>query len=231
VAMMDAVNEARRPDWAELMKVLVITSREKDLGRSHEDIASAALKAGCRAVQLRDKEMTDRAFVEAARRIQVMCFQAGALFFVNDRVDVAAALGCEVHLGFNDLDVESARKILGAGAIIGYSPESTGEAREAVDDGADYLGIGPVFDTPTKADAGPAIGIDGLAAVCAMDMAPVIAVGGIKPGTAREVAAAGAAGIAVVTAVTRAGDMAAAVESLLDSFKEGEKRRGSIGDA
>jgi len=231
VAMMNPVHEARRPDWAELMKVLVITSRENDLGRSHEDVASAALRAGCKAVQLRDKEMTDRAFVETARRIQLMCFQAGALFFVNDRVDVAATLCCEVHLGFNDLDVLSARKILGAGAIIGYSPESTAEAREAVESGADYLGVGPVFATPTKADAGSPIGIDGLAAVCARDMAPVLAVGGIKSENASDVAGAGAVGIAVVTAVTRAEDMTTAVKSLLDSFGEGEKRHGSRGDA
>ena len=222
-AVMDYLRRARRPDWAELVKLVVVTAHETDAGRRHEDVAAAALRAGCRAIQLRDKDLSDRAFVEVARLIQVRCLEAGALFFVNDRVQVAAALDCEVHLGFNDMSVGLARKVLGPVAIIGYSPESLTGAREAVDDGADYLGVGPVFETSTKADAGPAIGLEGLARICDEGLAPVIAVGGIDVSNAGLVAGAGATGIAVVSAVSRAGDMEAAAAALLIAFHEGER--------
>jgi thiamine-phosphate pyrophosphorylase len=198
----------------------VITSERR--GRGHKDVASAALAAGCMAVQLRDKEMSDRAFIEVARVIQVHCLEVGALFFVNDRVDVAAALECEVHLGVDDMDVSLARRVLGRGAIIGYSPESVTEAREAVEAGADYLGFGPVFATPTKADAGQPIGLDGLRGLCEEEIAPVIAVGGIDATNAASVAAAGARGVAVVSAVSSAEDMEKAARSLLESFRSGQ---------
>ncbi len=208
----------RLPDWGERLKLLVITERVKELGRDHLDVAEAALHGGCRAIQFRDKEIADRAFVEAARGIQERCLLHGALFFVNDRVDVAAVLDCGVHLGFNDLDVGLARNVLGPGVIIGYSPETLSEASREVAGGADYLGIGPVFSTVTKPDAGEAIGLDGLARVCDADLAPVLGVGGITVENAAEVAQAGASGIAVVTAVTRAKDMQAATEALLKAF-------------
>jgi thiamine-phosphate pyrophosphorylase len=203
------------------MRLVVITSHEKDLDRNHEDVAAAAIKGGCRAIQFRSKNMTDRAFIETARRIQIICYQAGALFFVNDRVHVAAALDCEVHLGFNDLSVALTRKVTGPGTIIGYSPESVGEAREAVDAGADYLGVGSVFHTESKTDAGAPIGLDGLERICKADLAPVIGVGGVDFENASSVAAAGAKGIAVITAVTRAPDMKEATEALLEAFAKG----------
>ena len=208
----------RLPDWGERLKLMVITERVKELGRDHLDVAEAALHAGCMAIQLRDKVMTDRAFAEAARGIQERCLLHGALFFVNDRVDVAAVLDCGVHLGFNDLDVGLARKVLGPGVIIGYSPETLSEARREVDAGADYLGIGPVFATATKSDAGEAIGLQGLAKLCRADLAPVVAVGGITAANAPGVIEAGAGGIAVVSAVSRAKDMKAATEDLLKAL-------------
>ena len=211
----DMTETGRLPDWPKKLRLVVITERVSELGRDHAAIAEAALQAGCMAIQLRDKTISDRAFVEAARDIQVRCLTHGALFFVNDRVDVAAALGCGVHLGFNDLTVEMARKVLGPKAIIGYSPESPGEAHQAVSDGADYLGIGPVYATATKADAGEPIGPDGLARMCEAGLAPVVAVGGVTMLNIAEVARAGACGAAVVSAVSRARDMGAAVEGLL----------------
>ena len=215
------MHRGRRPDWADLMRLVVITAHEKDLGRQHEDVAAAALAGGCRAVQFRSKTMSDRAFMDLARRIQVMCLEVGAIFFVNDRVHVAAALDSEVHLGFNDMGVAAARKVLGPGTIIGYSPESVGEAREAVSAGADYLGIGSVFPTESKADAGEPIGLDGLARMCGDGLAPVIAVGGVNAGNAASVAAVGAKGIAVITAVSRAPDMKEATEGLMKAFSDG----------
>lgn len=212
------MSHTRRPDWLEHMKLVVITARESEPRRSHEDVAAAALRAGCRAIQLRDKEMSDRAFIDVASKLQVICHAAGALLFVNDRVDVAAALGCEVHLGFNDMDVRLARKVLGPGPIIGYSPERDAEARKAVADGADYLGVGAVFATGTKPDAGPPLGLEGFVRICSLGVAPCVAVGGITAENAPSVARAGAAGIAVVRAVSRADDMEKAAASLIEAF-------------
>lgn len=218
---MEYERRARRPEWRRLVSLVVITARERDVGRGHLDVATAALAGGCRAIQLRDKEMTDRAFLEVARAVQVRCIEAGALFFVNDRVHVAAGLDCEVHLGVDDMPVALARKVLGPAALIGFSPESSAQAREAVDEGADYLGVGPVFGSPSKSDAGPAIGLEGLRDYCLPAIAPVVAVGGIGPENAPGVAAAGAAGIAVVSAVSRAADMTGAAQALLASFGGG----------
>jgi len=226
---MEFERRARRPEWLELLQLVVITARERDAGRGHLDVAIAALAGGCRAIQFRDKEMSDRGFVEVARAVQLRCIEAGALFFVNDRVHVAAGLDCEVHLGVDDMPVALARKVLGPAAIIGFSPESAAQAREAADAGADYLGVGPVFGSPSKSDAGPAIGLDGLEGYCASGIAPVVAVGGIDAENAPQVAAAGAEGIAVVSAVSRAADMAGAARALIASFgaarRESERRK------
>src|SRR5450759_5811123 len=114
------------------MRLVVITAHEKDLGRQHEDVAAAALAGGCRAVQFRSKTMSDRAFMDLARRIQVMCLEVGAIFFVNDRVHVAAALDSEVHLGFNDMGVAAARKVLGLSLIHISEPTRLGMISYAV---------------------------------------------------------------------------------------------------
>ncbi|PKQ27786.1 MAG: thiamine phosphate synthase [Candidatus Anoxymicrobium japonicum] len=214
---------ARRPDWMEMMRLVVITACENDLGRKHLDVAVAAVHAGCRAIQLRDKDISDRAFTETALRIQALCRESGALFFVNDRAPIAAALGCAVHLGFDDMDVARAREMLGPETIIGYSPENAPDAAAAVDSGADYMGVGPVFVTPTKSDAGEPLGVEGLSSVCDDSIAPVIAVGGINAQNAAAVAGAGARGIAVVTAVSRARDMSVAVKDLMRAFESGVK--------
>ncbi|MBK5093003.1 MAG: thiamine phosphate synthase [Actinobacteria bacterium] len=212
---------SRRPDWVQLAKFIVIMSGGGAPGRTHEDVAIAALKAGCRAVQLRDKDMADRDFAEIARRIKDACGNVGALLFINDRVDVAAVVGCDgVHLGVYDLEVADARRVLGPDAIIGYSPEGIEDARRAVKESADYLGIGPVFRTPSKEDAGEPIGPEGLASHCREFTVPVIAVGGIDAGNAASALAAGAVGIAVVSAVSAASDMDEAARELLKSIED-----------
>jgi len=200
----------------DFLLVMVIT--EDHGGRSHRDVARAALKAGCRAVQLRDKTLGDRDFCELATGLLEECKEANALLLVNDRVDVASAVNAHgVHLGVDDIDVLSARWILGPGSVIGYSPETMEDARRAIDSGADYLGVGPVFETSTKKDAGRAIGTHLLEDYCRAFEVPVVAVGGINPGNAPEVMAAGASGAAVVTAVTRAADVEAAVRAMIEA--------------
>lgn len=210
---------AIKPDLSRLLRLVVITSRSP--GRGHEEVVRAALEGGCRAVQFRDKEMPDRAFAEAAARMKALCRERHALFFVNDRVDVAAAVGADgVHLGVHDLDVAGARRLLPAGALVGFSPESLEEARRAVNEGADYLGVGPVFATGTKADAGEAIGLEILSGYCRAKIAPVVAVGGIDAGNAGPAIRAGAAGVAVVSAVSGARDVAGAVREILSAIEK-----------
>jgi thiamine-phosphate pyrophosphorylase len=200
----------------DFLRVMVIT--EARGRRTHEVVARAALKAGCKAIQLRDKTISDRDFCELATRLLEECKEADALLLINDRVDVASAVNAHgVHLGFDDIDVLSARWILGPGSVIGYSPETMEDARRAVDSGADYLGVGPVFETSTKKDAGRAIGTHLLEDYCRVFEVPVVAVGGVHPGNAREVFAAGATGAAAVTAVTRAADVEAATKAMMEA--------------
>jgi len=213
------VTEARRGDWVELMKLVVITATGGKPGRGHEDIARSALLAWCRAIQIRDKEMPDHDFVELARGIGAECERAGALLFINDRVDVAAAVRCNgVHLGVSDLEVADARGILGPEAIIGYSPEGIEDARVAVKAGADYLGIGPVYETPSKDDAGEPIGLEGLSFYCREVAVPVVAIGGITSENAGRALAAGAVGVAVMSAITSAPDVAEAAGRILEKI-------------
>lgn len=202
------------------MKLVVVTKAGGVPGRTHEDVVFASLEGGCRAIQLRDKEMSDREFGEVAERIAKKCRKEESLFFVNDRVDVALAVGADgVHLGVEDFQVELARKILPSEAIIGYSPDSPHDAIRAIKQGADYLGIGPVYGTRTKSDAGEPIGIDGLKDYLLSTSAPIVAVGGISAANAGEILDTGAMGVAVCSAVADAEDMRRAVSEMLSSLR------------
>jgi thiamine-phosphate pyrophosphorylase len=208
------------------MKLVVITCQGGE-GRDHLQIAEGALGGGCRAVQLRDKELGDEDFVELAARMTEMCRSRGALLFVNDRVGAVLRSGADgVHLGVEDVPVYEARSVLGESAIIGFSPENTAQARKAVEDGADYLGVGPVFGSTSKGDSGPEIGTVLLAEYCRLGVAPVIAVGGIDEGNAQAALAAGASGVAVLSAVAKAGSVERAVERLMKRIEGDEAGNG-----
>ncbi len=212
-------------EWIEKARVIVITRSTPSGGRGHEEIALASLKGGCRAIQLRDKEMSDRKMMLIARNLNPQIKKRGALLFINDRVDVAAAVGVDgVHLGVEDIEVRDARKILGPGAIIGYSPDSIEDAERAVAQGADYLGVGPVYATSTKPDAGKAIGLNGILEYVKRFRIPVIAVGSIDAHRAAEVVRAGAAGVAVCSAVCDASDIVKATESIVKTVRSNLRR-------
>ena len=141
---------------------------------------------------------------------------SGALFFVNDRTDVALALGADgVHVGPDDLPVARLRAVGPADFLIGTSTDDPAEAAALVEDGADYLGCGTVYPTTSKADAGEVIGLDGLDRVARAVDVPVVAIGGITPDRARAVAGTEAAGVAVISAVMGAPDVEEAVRQLL----------------
>lgn len=203
----------------ELKGLYVITDEQLCPGRTHAQIAREAIAGGARIIQVRDKSVSDRAFYEAAVEVRRITAQAGALMFVNDRVHIAAAVGADgVNVGQTDMPVAAVRGVLGPEAIVGVSADSLEEALKAVEDGADYVGFGPVFATSTKLDAGPVSGLDALRLVCEAVPVPVVAIGGIGASNIARVAETGVSCAAVVSAVVCADDMAAATAGLIAAF-------------
>ena len=181
------------------------------------EAARKALGAGAPAIQLRWKGATARQLFEAAEALKQVA--AGALFIVNDRLDVALAAGADgVHLGDDDIPLEVARGIAPPPFVIGKSVDTVDEAVAAARAGADYLGAGPVYGTTSKADTGPVMGLDLLAEICSAVDAPVVGIGGIGIGGAAPVVGAGAAGAAVLGSIMFSDDPAAATRALLSEL-------------
>lgn len=215
----------RRPRW----DLYVITDEALSGGRSHEEQTRAALAGGAGVIQLRDKTASSRRLYEAAVAMRKLCREAGALLIVNDRVDIALAADADgVHVGPDDLPVAVARRLL-PGRILGASAGTVEEAIAAERDGADYLGVGAVYEARgSKADAGAPVGPERVAAIRAAVPLPIVGIGGIKASNAAPVIAAGAHGVAVITGVVAASDIAAAAREFLaviQQQKETESRR------
>lgn len=197
------------------LSLYVITTCVPALGRSHEDVARAALAGGASVIQFRDKSMDDAAFMEAALAVAKVARQAGAPVIVNDRLEIALEIGAEgVHLGVNDGDIAAARKRIPGGMILGASATTYEEALDMYQAGADYLGVGPVFPTASKSDAARAMGTGELARICRAVKIPVVAIGGINRESIRQVIDAGACGVAVISAIANAEDMTEAATKL-----------------
>jgi len=204
-------------DWT----LYVITDPRLSRGRSHLEVAQAAIRGGATVIQLRDKEATTRQLVETGRVLRDLTRRMGVAFIVNDRVDVALAVEADgVHLGVDDMPVPIARHLLGPEAIIGFSPETLDQARQAEAEGANYLGVGAVFGTGTKPDAGPPIGVKGLREMVQAVSIPVVAIGGITTDNAARCIQAGAAGVAVISAVVAAEDVEAAARRLREQLEK-----------
>lgn len=185
----------------------------------------AALAAGVRVVQYRDKEADTRTLYAQARELRDLC--RGVLFLINDRVDVALAVAADgVHLGQQDLPCRVARRLLGPHKIIGVTVSSLAEARQAVQDGADYLGVSPIFPTCTKPDAGRACGLELLRQIRAEIPLPLIAIGGITLDNAPQVVAAGADGLCAISAVLTEPDVEAAIRQFQALFATGRAMDG-----
>jgi thiamine-phosphate pyrophosphorylase len=198
------------------LSVYVVTSGDGANGRGHLEIAEAAISGGATAIQLRAPELEEDALAPLAREIAERCRVAGVLFVVNDRADVAAAVGAGAHVGRAD-DPAAARDTLGPDAVLGMSVATVDEATAAERAGADYVGV-TVWATRSKPDARP-IGLGGLAEIARATTLPVVGIGGIDPSNAREVLEAGAAGVAVISAVSNAPDPIEATRSLVDAVK------------
>jgi thiamine-phosphate pyrophosphorylase len=170
-------------------------------------------------LQLRAKHATAAEMRDAALRIAPLCRSAAIPFCVNDRLDVALAVGAEVvHLGQDDLPLADARRVAAGRLVIGFSTHDSRQALEAAAGGADYIGFGPVFGTRSKVNPNPTVGLAALRAICASITIPVVAIGGITLAQVGQVAAAGAAAAAVISAVADASDPAAAGRSIAAAF-------------
>lgn len=203
------------PDLRGRLRLMVVTDPDCGAGRTVADVVRAALRGGARAVQLRMKDASAREMTELGRALLAQTRAAGALLLVNDRVDVALAVGADgAHVGQDDLPVHAARAIAPAGFLLGVSAETVELARAAQADGADYVGVGPVYLTGSKADAGDAVGVGRVAEVAAAVRIPVVAIGGITIDNAPPILRSGAAGIAVISAVMRAQDPESAARAL-----------------
>ena len=188
--------------------------------RSLTELTKTALAAGVRAFQLRVKTPATRTFYELAATLCPLVQKGGGTFLVNDRCDIASAVGADgVHLGQEDLPLADARAILGPGKLIGISTHNLNQAREAEGGGADYIGFGPIFPTTTKENPDPVVGVAGLREVRAKVRIPIVAIGGINAGNIAEVVTAGADCAAVVSAVLAAPDPQAAITELIKKFK------------
>jgi thiamine-phosphate pyrophosphorylase len=206
---------------AELLRLMVVSDRRLAEPRTVLEVVEAALAAGTPAIQLRDKEASAAELFSQARALLPAVRIAGALLFINDRVDVALAVGADgVHIGPSDIPVADVRRIVPPHFLIGYSTDDAARARAAEADGASYIGCGAVFGTATKEVGDEAIGVDRLDEVAAAVQIPVIGIGGIRPGNVARVAATRAAGAAVVGAVMSAADVSRAVRALLGAWAQ-----------
>jgi len=193
----------------------VITDSIIGNGLSHAEMARLAVAGGADIIQLRDKALSCRELLKEASEIREVTLATGALFIVNDRLDVALAAGADgVHLGQDDLSVEMAREIAPEDFIIGVSVGDLDEALSAEAGGADYVALSPTFSTPSKANAGPGHGLDVLSAISSAVSIPLIAIGGIGPENVGQVISSGADGVAVISAVVGQEDVSGAAQEM-----------------
>ena len=214
------------------VQLCVITDPVLAPGRDHVAVAAAALAGGADMIQLRDKTGSLRELLPQARAIQSLCRDHGAIFIVNDRVDLALTAGADgAHLGQEDLPAGAARRLLGPGRILGVSTHDLAQAQAAQAIGADYIGFGPIFATGTKTTGYTPRGLEGLRAIRAAVSLPILAIGGISLDNAAAVIAAGATALAVISAVVAAPDIRAAAAAFRGRVApaRGSKRSGCLG--
>lgn len=185
-------------DWS----LYLVTDRLLSLGRPIDELVLAAVDGGVTAVQLREKDCSTREFIALARKLKALLAPRGVPLLIDDRVDVALAAKADgVHIGQSDMTYRDARALLGSGALIGVSVETPEQAAEAESWDCDYLGVGPIFPSATKSDAAPDWGLDKFIELRRKSRRVLVAIGGLGAANAGLLAAAGADGIAVVSAI------------------------------
>lgn len=197
-------------------RLYIITDEKASRGRSHLQVAEAAILGGADVLQLRDKEASSGRLYRVAMQLRKLTRDANIPFIVNDRLDIALAADADgVHVGQADLPASVVREIMGPGRILGVSVDTVEEALLAEKDGADYLGVGPVFEARgTKPDAGEPLGVDRIARIRRHCRLPIVAIGGIDAENAGKVRDAGADAAAVISAIVAADDIARAARRL-----------------
>lgn len=199
----------------------LVTDRAILGGASLQEAVAEAIRGGVTLVQLREKDIASREFCAIAQEIKEVADYYRVPLIINDRIDIALAVDAAgVHLGQNDLDVRTARRILGRRKIIGISVENKDEALAAQEGSADYLGVGAVFYTGSKADINTPIGLSGLQEICRAARIPKIAIGGINAGNIASVMDSGADGAAVISAILGRPDIREAARGLKDSMRK-----------
>lgn len=206
--------------------IYLVTDRGLCRGGSLLNVVRKAVQGGVSCVQLREKDLPTRAFMEEALAVRNILAPHRVPLMINDRIDVAMACGADgVHIGQEDMPYETARRLLGPKAIIGLSVETWADVEASRDLNVDYLGVSPVFATPTKTDTKEPWGLEGLRKIRAFSRHPLVAIGGINEANAREVTEAGADCLAVVSAVCSADDPAGAAARLKHVFDDALRRR------
>lgn len=197
------------------MKLYLVTDRDLSLERSLEEVVSEAVRGGVTMVQLREKDAATGEFIELAGRLMKILTPLGIPLIINDRVDVALAVDADgVHIGQSDMPYETARRLLGPDKIIGLSVENMDDLIKANSLDVDYVGISPVYSTPTKTDTAEPFGLEGLRKAVNMSKHPTVAIGGMNAGTIADVMAAGTDGVAVVSAICSAENIREAAAQL-----------------
>ena len=205
-----------QPDYS----IYLVTDDGCLQGRALLDCVREALEGGVTLVQYRAKTASSAEMYAEALQLKALCDSFSVPLIINDRLDIAMAVGAAgVHLGQDDLPCAAARKLLGEDYIIGVSAHNPAEAKAALQSGADYLGCGAVFGTATKADV-QKLGTDGLAAICKAKGLPVVGIGGVTADNYREVRAAGADGAAIVSGILAQPDIRTTVRAIAKVSEE-----------
>lgn len=205
-----------QPDYS----IYLVTDDGCLQGRALIDCVREALEGGVTLVQYRAKTASSAEMYAEALQLKALCDSFNVPLIINDRLDIAMAVGAAgVHLGQDDLPCAAARKLLGEDYIIGVSAHNPAEAKAALQSGADYLGCGAVFGTATKADV-KKLGTDGLAAICKAKGLPVVGIGGVTADNYREVRAAGADGAAIVSGILAQPDIRTTVRAIAKVSEE-----------
>jgi thiamine-phosphate pyrophosphorylase len=199
--------------------IYLVTDQTLCLGRPLASIVADAVRAGIACVQLREKTASTRKFLNQALALKPVLASAGIPLIINDRVDIALAAGADgVHLGQSDMPYDAARRLMGSNAIIGLSVETWADVEAAQNLDVAYLGVSPVFATPTKTDTRSPWGLDGLTRIRAYSRHSLVAIGGLNAANAKEIIRAGADAVAVVSAICSAEDPFTAARNLVHCF-------------
>lgn len=197
-------------------RLYLITDRH-ECPRPLPEVVAEACKAGVRAVQLREKDLSSLDLFKLGRQLKRICDNEGAQLIVNDRVDIALALGTAgVHLTTRSLPIQVARRLIPKASLVGVSTHGLAEAISADEAGADFIVLSPIFETGSASFQGKTLGIEGLRRVCEKVALPTYALGGITPGRAKECIDAGAFGVAVRSIIMRARD----IHPIVSAFRE-----------